>query len=52
MLGYICKHCSAEFCKFHRLPEEHSCAVDFITLGRKKIKAENPIVSTKKIEDI
>jgi predicted nucleic acid binding AN1-type Zn finger protein len=52
MLGYGCKHCSAEFCKLHRLPEDHSCSVNFIELGRKRIKMENPVVSTKKIEDI
>jgi predicted nucleic acid binding AN1-type Zn finger protein len=48
-LGHNCRHCSAEFCKFHRLPEDHNCSVDFIELGRKKIKTENPVVSNKKI---
>jgi len=26
--------------------------VDFIELGRKRIKMDNPLISTKKIEDI
>jgi predicted nucleic acid binding AN1-type Zn finger protein len=52
MLGYECKHCTHEYCKLHRLPEEHNCEVDFITLGKKQIKIDNPSISTKKIEQI
>jgi len=36
----------------HRLPEDHDCEVDFVTLGRKKIKMDNPTISVKKIEHI
>lgn len=52
MLGYDCKHCSQTYCKHHRLPEEHNCEVDFITLGRKQIKSNNPVVAKKKLEQI
>ena len=52
MLGYECKHCTQQYCKFHRLPEDHNCGVDFVSLGRKMLKSSNPLVSTKKIEQI
>lgn len=49
ILGYACKHCSNEFCKFHRLPEDHKCEVDFIEAGRKKLKLDNPVIGKEKI---
>lgn len=52
MLGYSCKHCSGDFCRWHRLPESHECGVDFISLGRKQIKTDNPLVVKTKIEHI
>jgi hypothetical protein len=52
LLGFSCSHCDSEYCRAHRLPEEHDCKVDYITLGRKQIKTCNPQVTQKKIEEI
>ena len=49
ILGFKCNHCSLRYCKSHRLPESHDCEVDFISLGRKKLKVENPQISFAKI---
>lgn len=52
LLGYGCSHCGEKHCKFHRLPEDHDCKVDFVGLGRKKLKLENPLLEPQKIEKI
>ncbi len=52
LLGYNCKHCDREFCRMHRIPEDHDCKVDFVSLGKKKIKTDNPNITQKKIEQI
>jgi len=49
MLGYECGHCVNNFCKFHRLPEDHECVTDFITAGRKTLMAANPELKARKI---
>ena len=49
LLGYSCKHCSNNYCKHHRLPEDHKCEVDFVEEGKKKLKLENPAVGKAKI---
>jgi hypothetical protein len=36
----------------HRLPENHSCNADFISLGKKKLKLENPKVEACKIPPV
>ena len=50
--GINCKHCSIEYCKYHRLPEDHNCGIDFISLGRKQLKMDNPLIAKKKVEQI
>ncbi len=36
----------------HRLPEDHDCKVDFITIGKKKLIEQNPVIDAGKIEKI
>ena len=40
MLGTTCGHCNFSFCNSHRLPEDHSCEVDFAGDFKKKRKEE------------
>ena len=49
MLGYKCGHCKTNYCRFHRLPEDHSCTANFIELGRKQLAIQNPSVPKPKI---
>ena len=51
LLGYECK-CTFYFCKNHRLPENHECNFDFINDGKKRLIANNPVITSKKISEI
>lgn len=51
LLGYNCK-CGYVFCKSHRLPEEHDCDFDFVTVEKEKLKKANPVVAGSKLDKI
>ena len=51
LLGVNCK-CTLIFCNLHRLPEEHSCTVDYRKLGKEKLSKEITKVAPSKITEI
>jgi predicted nucleic acid binding AN1-type Zn finger protein len=51
LLGIDCR-CSMTFCNLHRMPEDHSCTVDYRKLGREKLLKENKKVVASKINQI
>ncbi|KAG7399151.1 AN1-type zinc finger protein 4 [Phytophthora boehmeriae] len=44
--------CDYTFCDTHRYAEEHSCAFNFKTAGKRKLEAENPLVIPRKVARI
>ncbi|KAF4318847.1 hypothetical protein BBO99_00006737 [Phytophthora kernoviae] len=44
--------CDYTFCDKHRYAEEHSCAFNFKTAGKRKLEAENPLVVPRKVARI
>ncbi|RLN52095.1 hypothetical protein BBJ29_001629 [Phytophthora kernoviae] len=44
--------CDYTFCDKHRYAEEHSCAFNFKTAGKRKLEAENPLVVARKVARI
>ena len=51
MMSYSCR-CGFVFCKKHRLPEKHNCDYDYISVGRSRLKKQNPKLPHHKIEMI
>ena len=51
MYGFKCK-CGGNFCKNHRLPEEHQCTFDFAAEGKKRLSDSNPVVYKGQLEQI
>ena len=51
LLGYQCK-CSHNYCKNHRLPEDHDCSYDFRSEGRERLAEANPLVRAEKVQKI
>ena len=48
LIPYRCK-CQLNFCKKHRLPENHNCHFDFKEEGRNQIKTNNPLIMPNKL---
>lgn len=49
--GFQCK-CGYNYCKFHRIPEEHDCTFDFATVGRQQLEKNNPLLVGKKLDQL
>jgi hypothetical protein len=50
---WTCK-CSPNeyFCGDHRLPFDHSCNIDYVSIQKRKFMQENPIIERAKIQKI
>lgn len=51
LMGFKCR-CGEQFCQVHRYPEEHQCPFDRKAAERSKLKDENPVVLSDKIERV
>lgn len=51
MYGFQCK-CGFNYCKLHRIPEDHECTYDFATLGRQQLEKNNPLLIGKKLDQL
>ena len=51
LLGFKCR-CEQTFCSAHRHADAHNCSFDYKTTGREELAKANPLVVTKKIQDI
>ena len=45
---FKCK-CGFNFCKLHRLPEQHECTYDYKNEGKINIEKNNPLIKNNKI---
>lgn len=43
----FCNYCKVDFCRFHRLPEEHLCKKMETIQKESKLKLEKKLLSTK-----
>ncbi|KAJ4965389.1 hypothetical protein NE237_017238 [Protea cynaroides] len=48
LLGFTCR-CGSTFCSEHRLPEMHSCTIDYKVGGQDGIANANPLVKADKV---
>ncbi|KAJ4966566.1 hypothetical protein NE237_018415 [Protea cynaroides] len=48
LLGFKCR-CGSTFCPKHRLPEMHSCTIDYKAVGQDGIANANPLVKADKV---
>lgn len=51
LTGFKCK-CGLVFCGQHRYAEAHNCTFDYVSDGRLKLAANNPVVSAAKVAKI
>ncbi|RLN87127.1 hypothetical protein BBJ28_00016827, partial [Nothophytophthora sp. Chile5] len=51
-LAAVTCRCEYTFCGKHRYAEEHQCAFNFKTAGKRKLEAENPLVVPRKVARI
>lgn len=51
LTGFTCR-CGEQFCNVHRYPQEHQCAFDRKAAERNKLKDENPVVLSDKLERV
>ena len=51
LLGFKCR-CDQTFCGAHRHADAHSCTFDYKAAGREELTKANPLVVTKKLQNI
>jgi len=51
LLGFKCR-CEQTFCSAHRHADAHNCTFDYKAAGREELTKANPLVVTKKVEQI
>ncbi|KAK9914121.1 hypothetical protein M0R45_037917 [Rubus argutus] len=49
MIGLKCR-CGGVFCTRHRLPEYHSCSVNYKKIGQELLAKQNPVCKGDKLE--
>ena len=52
LTDFECGKCKTRHCAEHRLPEQHSCAHDFVAEGRALLTEQLAKVVAKKIDQI
>jgi predicted nucleic acid binding AN1-type Zn finger protein len=51
LLGFKCR-CDQTFCSTHRHADAHACPFDYKAAGREELAKANPLVVTKKLQNI
>ena len=50
LLGFECE-CGHIFCSKHRMPEDHECGIDFKSIGKNKLRKDNPQIVKDKVDN-